>query len=269
MSDWVVSDIVNEETESISSLAPSQPDPVDDVTVSRSPRTENRSEEQVIINQYKNATINETLPPKSSSDEAVSQIKKSYEIKNFAVKKSDKSISSWLLGFIIISPILLIFAISSIANRNSKSNSGSFLYKTLESKYFSINVPHHYNINSVIDKKVPFIERHILTSTEDGQKEISILIKDVKFDYELNNNLLYKQREANSDLYSLEPYKLKYKEGYYFKKKSENFEHVILLADRSKSVIYEIVATNPSAFFDDTVMQSEINEMLESITFLQ
>ena len=120
----------------------------------------------------------------------------------------------------------------------------------------------------MIDKKVPFLERHILTSTLDGQKTLTVVIKDVKFDYSVDDNLGAKARKENSELYREMPFELHGKKGIYFEKTNENFEHFILLVDRDKSVLYEITFNSPTTFATDMELKAEFQELLNKITFL-
>ena len=88
-----------------------------------------------------------------------------------------------------------------VISSGDKKEDDSFLFNTLESEYFSLSIDPEYSVDSVIDKKVPFLERHILTNTVKGQKTLTIMIKDVKFDYSVEDNLGAKARKDNPNMH--------------------------------------------------------------------
>ena len=209
-----------------------------------------------------------TSQPTSTPEGAITQLGSSYQIKNTVSKKKEpKSFPTALLSLIIIGPIVALFIISAIGNKNANKSKGSFLFNTLESKYFTLNYDPGYTIDSVIDKKIPFLEKHELTNTQDGEKYLSIVIKDVKFNYTLDDNTTVKNLRENSKLYSEMPYELHAKQGLYFKKVDENFEHIILLVDRNNSLLYEITFRSPTGLAKDPQLEKEIKEVLNSMTF--
>jgi len=204
----------------------------------------------------------------SEPKEAITQLGSSYEIKDVTVsKKSSRTFPTVLLALVVIAPLVFIFAMGVISTGDKKDDE-SFLFNTLESDYFTLSVDPDFSINSVIDKKVPFLERHILTSTVDGHKTITIMIKDVKFDYSVEDNLGAKARKDNPDMYREVPFELHGKKGLLYKKTQESFEQFILLVDRNRSVLYEITMKSPTSFATDMELDSELNGLLSKITFL-
>jgi len=205
---------------------------------------------------------------KEEPKEAITQLGSSYEIKDVtASKKSNRSFPTALLALIVIAPLIFIFAMGAISN-NDKKEDDSFLFNTLESKYFTLSIDPEYSVNSVIDKKVPFLERHILTNTVNGQKTLIIMIKDVRFDYSVEDNLGAKIRKENQDMYRETSFELAGKKGLYYRKTQENFEHFILLVDRDRSVLYEITMESPTSFATDLELDADLNELLKKVTFL-
>ncbi len=210
-------------------------------------------------------------PHTSPPQEAITQLGSSYEIKNVTKAKSEKSsFPVALLVLAVVLPLVFIMIMGTISNRQEKKDtkSDSFLSSTLESNFFTLSVDPNYSIDSVVDKKVPFLERHILTNTKDGQKTLTIVIKDVPFDYDIEDNLGAKARRENPKLYSEQSYELKGKQGMYYKKREENFEHFVLLLDRSRSVLYEITMNSPTTFATDTALEVEFKDILDKITFI-
>ena len=200
--------------------------------------------------------------------EAITQLGSSYEIKEVTVsKKSSRPFPTALLALIVIAPLIFIFAMGVISSGDKKEDD-SFLFNTLESEYFSLSIDPEYSVDSVIDKKVPFLERHILTNTVKGQKTLTIMIKDVKFDYSVEDNLGAKARKDNPNMYRETSFELGGRKGLYFRKIEENFEHFILLVDRDRSVLYEITMNSPTSFATDLELDEELNELLSKITFL-
>ncbi len=254
MSDWVVSDIIGEDSH-VSSIAPNHPAPGVAEVVQPQPQA--------------NQSPNQSMPVSNekADDESITQLGSSYRINDVTVKKAGKGMPSWLLTAIIVTPIVLIFLMSALSNKESKKEE-SFLFKTLESKYFTMNFSPDYEATSVVDKKVPFLEKHDLISKTNGEKNFSLTIKEVKFDYSLDNNSLVRANRESTDKYSEEPYKLKYKEGLYFKKKTDNFEHTALIVDRSKSILYEISFSSPSGLYNDENLTKEMESFMDSLTFL-
>jgi len=207
--------------------------------------------------------------------ESITQLGSSYEIKKVAKSTSDKNSSKGgfptaLLIIAVITPLLFVFIMGVFSNRNSKIDNKpeSFLYTTLESDYFTLNLDPNWTVDSVVDKKVPFLERHIMTNSKDGQKTLTVLIKDVPFDYDVRSNLGAKARQSNPQLYSEQPFELGSLEGLYYKKREENFEHYVLLVDRSKSVLYEITMNSPTTFAGDMDLEVEFRDILDRITFI-
>jgi len=203
--------------------------------------------------------------------EAITQLGASYEIKNVTKSKSAKSnFPTVLLVLVVVAPLIFILAMGAISNRQAKKDgkSDNFLFSTLESSYFTLNLDPNYSIDSVVDKKVPFLERHIITSTKDGQKTLTIVIKDVKFDYSVEDNLGAKARRENPKLYSEQTFELHSKQGVYYKKIEENFEHYVLLVDRSRSILYEITMSSPTTFAADMDLEVEFRDTLDKITFI-
>jgi|GEM_PF-4634149 len=200
--------------------------------------------------------------------EAITQLGSSYEIKNVTVaKKTNLPFPTALLVFVVIAPLIFVFAMGAFSV-GKKEEKGSFLFDTLESKYFTLGISEGYQADSVVDKKIPFLERHVLTNTTDGQKSVTIMIKDIKFDYDVKENLGAKARDENSAMYSQMPYELGGNKGLYYKKTQESFEHFVLLVDKEKSILYEISMESPTTFATDLDLSSEFQKMLEKITFL-
>lgn len=200
--------------------------------------------------------------------ESITQLGSSYQIKDVTVnKKEARNFPVYLLALIVILPAIFIFAVSAFS-KNSQKKDDSFLFDTLESKYFTVNVPQGYQVNSIIDKKVPFLEQHTLTSNDDGEKTITITVKSVNFNYDLSDNKEVKARRDKPDLYSEEPYELNSKQGLYFKKTSENFEQMVFLVDRSRSLLYEIKFLSATNFSNNADLENEFKNMLKSMTFL-
>jgi hypothetical protein len=158
--------------------------------------------------------------------------------------------------------------VSAISNRNLNKSDASFIFNTLESKYFTLNVPPDYEISSIVDKKIPYLEQHTLTSDVDGQKTLTVTVKDVKFDYDLANNKEVIAKRDNPTIYQEEPYELNAKQGLIFKKVDENFEHQIFLVDRNRSLLYEIRFFSPTNFSNDTELAQELENILKGMTFL-
>ena len=209
-------------------------------------------------------------PATTSADPNSEQISQlgSYQISDVTVaKKSSKPFATWILALVIIIPIVFIFSISALSG-GKEEESDAFLFNTLESEYFTMTTRPGYAIQSVVDKKVPFVERHILNSDEDGQKTLTIIIKDVQFDYKVEENSGARARSQNAQLYDGWDYELHNKQGTYFKKTDENFEHYVVLVDRNRSVLYEILFESPTRFWDDEAMGVELKEILKSVTFL-
>ena len=205
---------------------------------------------------------------KEEPKEAITQLGSSYEIKDATVsKKSTRPFPTALLALVVVAPLIFIFAMGALSSGGKKED-GSFLFNTLESDYFTLSIDPEYSVDSVIDKKVPFLERHILTNTVNGQKTLTMMIKDVKFDYSVEDNLGAKARKDNPALYRETPFELAGRKGLYYRKTEENFEHFILLVDRDRSILYEITMDSPTSFATDLELDEELNEMLSKITFL-
>lgn len=212
-----------------------------------------------------------TQPQPQQPREAITQLGSSYEIKKVAKTPSKKTnFPTALLIIAVVTPLLFVFVMGVFSNKSSKEDkkADNFLYTTLESAYFTLNLSPNYTVNSVVDKKVPFLERHIMENNKDGQKTLTILVKDVQFDYDVQNNLGVKARQSSPQMYSEESYQLGSLEGLYYKKLQENFEHHLLLVDRSKSVLYEITMNSPTAFSDDYELGAEFRDILDRITFI-
>lgn len=233
--------------------------------------TKNKEEEVFSIapdfNSEKEKAVSEA-PSMSNKQEPITELSPSYKIKGFsAVKQEEKNFPYALVAGVVIVPIMALFIIGALSNKNSKNSKVPFLKQTLESKYFSMTYPPDYIVQSVVDKRVPFLEKHDLTSTRDGQKTLSLVIKDVKFDYEADNNTAVKARRENSTLYEELSIEIKGKQGFHFKRKEDNFEHLIVFIDRKNSVLYEILFSSPSNMAANTGLENELNDMLKSIVF--
>lgn len=201
--------------------------------------------------------------------ESITQLGASYEIKKVSSsKQNNRSFPTVLLVLVVIAPLLFVFAMGTLSNRNKDEND-SFLFNSVESEYFTLTVDSEYTVDSVIDKKVPFLERHILNSNVDGQKTLTIMVKDIKFDYSLDDNLNAKARRENPAMYTETTYELDGKKGLYFRKNEESFEHFILLVDRSKSILYEITMESPTTFANDVDLGTELTNILSNLTFLE
>jgi len=208
----------------------------------------------------------ENEPPK----EAITQLGSSFEIKNVTVtKKSSRSFPTALLALVVIAPLIFVFAMGALSNSHKDQADRSFLFNTVESDYFTLTVDSDYTVDSVVGKKVPFLERHIFSNTKDGQKTLTILVKDIGFDYSIEENLGAKARRDNPKMYTELPFELEGKQGVYFKKTQESFEHFILLVDRSRSVLYEITMASPTTFANDIELSTKFNDILSNITFLE
>lgn len=231
-----------------------------------------KNEEQVSsIASGSGESIGAQPPQNQPPQEAITQLGSSYEIKSVTKSKSEKSgFPTTLLVLVVVAPLVFILLMGTISNgRDAKDKkNNSFLFSTLESNYFSLSLDPNYSMDSVIDKKVPFLERHILTNTKDGQKTLSIIVKDVKFDYSIEDNLGAKARQENPQLYSSQSFELQGKQGVYFKKKEENFEHFVLLVDRSRSILYEITMNSPTTFAGSADLEVEFRDILDKITFI-
>jgi len=205
-------------------------------------------------------------PPK----EAITQLGSSFEIKHVTVaKKGSRSFPTALLALVVVAPLIFVFAMGALSNSNKDKTDKSFLFNTVESEYFTLSVDSDYAVESVVDKKVPFLERHIFSNTKDGQKTLTILVKDIGFDYSLEENLGAKARRDNPQMYSEMPFELDGKQGVYFKKTQESFEHFVLLIDRNRSVLYEITMGSPTTFANDIELSTKFNDILNNITFLE
>lgn len=204
------------------------------------------------------------------SKESITQLGSSYEIKSVTKsKQTNRSIPTALLALVVIAPLVFVFAMGALSNSTREQRDDSFLFNSVESEYLTLTVDSEYSVDSVTDKQVPFLERHILKSTADGQKTLTLLVKDVRFDYSIEENLGAKARRENPDTYSEAPFELEGNQGIYFKKTKESFEHFILLVDRSKSVLYEITMESPTTFANDIELGTEFNDILNNITFLE
>lgn len=234
---------------------------------SQQPQFQTSPPNQQPQNQY---SQNQQSQP-SKPEESITQLGASYEIKKVAKSSSPKSnFPTALLVVVVVAPLLFVLIMGVMSNKREQveKKTDNFLYSTLESDYFSLNIDPNYTVNSVIDKKVPFLERHIVSNTKDGQKTLTIVIKDVKFDYNVRDNLSAKARQGNPRMYSEQPFELKSKEGLYYKKREENFEHFVLLVDRSRSILYEITMESPTTFAADMDLEVEFRDILDGITFI-
>jgi len=232
------------------------------------PDTENKEEEVSSIAVGGGQESPVASIKKEEPKEAITQLGSSYEIKDVTVsKKSNRPFPTALLALIVVAPLIFIFAMGAISSGDKKEDD-SFLFNTLESEYFTLSIDPEYSVNSVIDKKVPFLERHILTNTVNGQKTLTIMIKDVRFDYNVEDNLGAKIRKENQDMYRETSFELAGKKGLYYRKTQENFEHFILLVDRDRSVLYEITMKSPTSFATDLELDADLNKLLKKVTFL-
>ena len=206
------------------------------------------------------------VPPKP---ESITQLGPTYEVKKVSVKKEDKGgFPGLIFSLIIIIPIMLLLTLGMVSRKREITEEKSFLFKTIESKYFTANYPPDYDIHSAVDKTVPFIEKHTLTSDVDGQKTLDLIIKDIPFDYGLRDNTRVKVVRDKSEFYDEKPYELSSKEGTYFTKIEENFEHLVVLIDRNRSLVYEIVFVSQTSLSENLKLEREFVEFLNSITFL-
>ena len=204
------------------------------------------------------------------SAEQITQLGATYKVKERVTTRQEqpqKSFPSGILAMVVIVPLMVLFLLGAVGNKNEKSK-GSFLFDTLESKYFTMSVNPDYEINSVVDKKIPFLEKHDLINNSDGEKYMSIVIKDVKFNYTLDDNSLIKGKRELSKLYDEMPYELNSKQGLYFKKIDENFEHTVFLVDRNNSLLYEITYSSVTSLANNVTLQKEFRDMLNTLTFL-
>lgn len=210
--------------------------------------------------------VDSTPKPK----EAITQLGSDYSIKSVTKPKEEKKeFPALMLLAAVLIPVVLLIIIGIVSKgANNKDDSKSFLFNTLESKYFTINHGPDYKVVSAVDKKVPFLEKHELTSTQNGQKRLTIVIKDVKFDYDLQQNSNLRARRDASDLYTEEPFTLQSREGFYLKKRDENFEHMIIVMDRSNSLLYEIQFFSDTSLAKNDALEAELKEFLNSFTFL-
>lgn len=207
---------------------------------------------------------------KEDSKESITQLGSSYEIKSVTVaKSSNRSFPTALLALVVIAPLVFVFAMGTLSNKSKDEQNESFLFNTIESDYFTLTVDSDYTTDSVTNKKVPFLERHIFKNTVDGQKTLTILIKDIGFDYSIEESLGARARRDNTDLYNEVAFELSGRQGVYFKKIQESFEHYVLLLDRNKSVLYEITMESPTTFANDIELGTEFSDILNSITFLE
>jgi len=232
----------------------------------------NEEEQVSSIASGNSGPVGTAIPQNQPPQESITQLGASYEIKNVTKAKSVKSpFPIALLVLVVVAPLVFILIMGTISNRkdNKGTKNDSFLFSTLESNYFSLSVDPNYVMESVVDKKVPFLERHILTNTKDGQKTLSIVVKDVKFDYNVQDNLGAKARRENPQLYSEQSYELMGNQGMYYRKREENFEHFVLLVDRSRSILYEITMNSPTTFADSIELEVEFRDILDKITFIE
>jgi hypothetical protein len=205
-----------------------------------------------------------------SQNETLTQLGSSYKIKDVTVSKSsNRSFPIALLALVVIAPLLFVFAMGILSTGGGEEENRAFLFETLESDYFTLTVDPDYSVDSVTNKKVPFLERHILTNTKDGQKTITIMVKDVKFDYDVNDNLGAKARKSEPQTYREDTVEIQGRKGLYYKKTEENFEHFVLLVDRDKSILYEITMQSPTTFATDLELGDEFLSVLNKITFLE
>lgn len=200
--------------------------------------------------------------------------KPSYEIKNvtsqISAKEKSKGLPSWAIPLAVVIPLVVLLTIGLIASKpqSDKKPEASFIFNTLESKYFTLNYSPDYEVQSTVDKTVPFLEKHTLTNNISGNKTLSIVIKNISFNYDIEKNSAVIARRQNSDMYKELPYNINLKEGMYFKKTTENFEHLIVVVDRNQSVLYEIMFYSTSNLSGDVGLEQEFKELLNSMTFL-
>jgi hypothetical protein len=228
--------------------------------------TENEKEEYFSL-----AQDGKTAPDEDNKEtprESITQLGSSYKIKDVTInKKEPRSFPIYILILIVVLPVIFIFVVSALS-KSSQKKDDSFIYDTLESKYFTINVPPGYQVDSITDKKIPYLEQHTLTSNDDGQKVLTITVKAVSLNYDLANNKEVSARRSNPGMYSEEPYTLNSKEGLYFKKTSENFEDLVVLVDRNRNLLYEIKFLSTTNFSNNADLEKEFQNILQSMTFL-
>lgn len=207
--------------------------------------------------------------------EEITGLGSSYQIKDVTASKkstgSDGGMSTLmkvLIAAAVLVPFSALLIFSSISKQKAQEEEKAFLFGTIESKYFTLNYGAEYSIRSAIDQKIPFLEKHTLTSTGDAQKRMEIIVKDVRFGYQLDDNSNVKARRATKDIYTEEKFELDSKDGYYYKKIDENFEHFVVLIDRQRSLLYEISFTSTTSLATNPQLESEFKGLLNSMTFL-
>ncbi len=222
-----------------------------------------------VADSSKNEEVSSIAPKEDRPREAITQLGASYQIKDVTKSKREaKPFPTVLLALIVVVPVILIFTVSALSGKKGKQDE-SFLFNTLESEYFTYNYNPEYEAQSIIDKKIPFLESHTLKSFADGEKTLTLTVKDVKFDYNLNESTLVKARRENKGIYDEKDFELNSKRGLYFAKTDENFEHLVVLVDRNRNVLYEIMLFSTTNFANDSELEEEFNqEVLKSITFL-
>ncbi|OGC45879.1 hypothetical protein A2V49_04170 [candidate division WWE3 bacterium RBG_19FT_COMBO_34_6] len=245
--------------------------------------TSNTDEQDEEYFSIANKPTSTTNPPKKSStepnkEEAITALGGTYEVKSIPLKKAGtifkgsderKKFPMWLAAVIIAVPIIILFTLSAIsAKKETDKKDDAFLFKTIESKYFTMSYGAEYTADSSIDKKVPFLEKHTLTTPTGGDKTLSIMVKDVKFDYSLDENTAVRARRENSAMYKELPYDFHTKQGLYFTRLDGNYESLVVFIDRSKSLLYEIMFFSPSNFAQNTGLEEEFKGFLSNMTLL-
>lgn len=239
-------------------------------------REEQVSPQEEVFSIAPSTPVSSTQQPQAQEG-AITQLGSSYEIKHTTTGAKSAAATNQekkefpyalLLAAILIPAILLVLVGGMVKGRPTNTKDKAFLYNTIESKYFTLNHGPEYTVESAVDKKVPFLEKHTLTSSTDNQKTLNIIIKDVSFDYDLNNNSNVRARRDKPDIYLEEPVKIQNRDGVYFKKNSENFEHMIVAIDRSNSVLYEIQFYSPTSLATDETLASEMAQFISTMTLL-